>query len=368
VWINAHNMFDAAAGFGGYKRSGFGRDGGREGLREYVAEKWKKCPRVALSSLKERTPTPKWEADTPHCALPNPSVDRTFKLFIGGAQKRPDGGYGKVAYAGDGATPYALVPSANRKDMRDAVAAALKAQPGWANKTGFLRSQILYYLAENLQQRSKQLTEELMVSGSSEKEAAEEVAACVRVLFRHAATADKYGGEVKEVGVSGGGCGTTVIAVHEPIGVIGMVFPETPALLPLVASVAAALSRGNAVVCVVPQRRPTAAMTLYQVIEASDVPAGVLNLLSGPRRHLASQMALHDDVGSVWAFANPQCPKEMEMLRSIEFESASNLKRTWCCREGRNWLDTEQGAGKEFLEQATHVKNIWMTGGETFAN
>ena len=210
VWINCHNMFDAAAGFGGFKQSGYGRDGGKEGLYEYVKPRWQ--GKVRLSDLKVDLAKfgAAYKADGPginggngESSSDQLAVDRTYKLYYGGSQKRPDGNYSRVIRNVEGRV-MAQVGEANRKDVRNAVEAARKAQAGWAKKSPFNRQQILYYLAENLDIRRRGFARLLVeVSGVSQAEADQEVAESVARLFYWAAWADKYGGAVQETQLYG---------------------------------------------------------------------------------------------------------------------------------------------------------------------
>src|SRR5262249_32378785 len=145
VWVNCTNLFDAACGFGGYRESGYGREGGREGLLEYMEPKWlKQAPKLPTSTA---GPSEKLE---PAAEASAPSIDRTVKLYIGGKQARPDSGYSFPVRAADGRL-LGEAPLGNRKDIRNAVEAARKAE-GWAKTTAHNRAQVLYYCAENLSQ------------------------------------------------------------------------------------------------------------------------------------------------------------------------------------------------------------------------
>ncbi|MEP7294267.1 MAG: aldehyde dehydrogenase family protein, partial [Chloroflexota bacterium] len=157
VWVNSTNLFDAAAGFGGYRESGFGREGGREGLFEYVRPKWQERPRPATIIEKngKKNGTASLAVDSIPAPLNGhtngnaiPPVDRTAKLFIGGAQKRPDGNYTRPVFGASGEV-VGQVAEGNRKDIRDAVEAARKVE-NWGYRTGHTRAQILYYIGENL--------------------------------------------------------------------------------------------------------------------------------------------------------------------------------------------------------------------------
>ena len=209
VWINCHNMFDAAAGFGGFKQSGYGRDGGKEGLYEYVKPVWQQSVKISDSTVDLKKFGASYTADGPGINGGNgdsghdTSVDRTYKLYYGGAQKRPDGNYSRVIRNVEGRV-MAQIGESNRKDVRNAVEVALKAQPGWAKKSPFNRQQILYYIAENLDIRrrgfARRLTE---LTGMTGAEADREVSDSVARLFYWASWADKFGGAVQETQLYG---------------------------------------------------------------------------------------------------------------------------------------------------------------------
>ena len=353
IWINSTNLFDAAAGFGGYRESGFGREGGKEGLYAYLRPKWQARAKPDLGE-----PPSDWGAQvpTPPLALggaqQRASIDRTAKLYIGGAQKRPDGNYTMpvlspagilVGQAGDG----------NRKDIRNAVEAARKAK-NWAYYAPHNRAQILYYIAENLAARQTEFAERIVtMTEAPPEEADREVAASIERLFHWAAFADKCGGAVQETTLRG-----LVAAIHEPVGVIGIACPDAPPLLAFVSLAAAAIARGNTVVCLPSPRYPLSATDLYQVFDTSDLPAGVVNIITGERDHLVKTLVEHDDVDSVWYFG------DAEGSRQVEARSAHNIKRAWVSYgAARDWHDPVQGAGAEFLHESIQVKNIWVPTG-----
>ncbi|HUF12341.1 MAG TPA: aldehyde dehydrogenase family protein [Longimicrobiales bacterium] len=371
VWINCTNLFDAASGFGGYRESGFGREGGREGLYEYVKPAWEKEAasseggRVVGAALTgagagagagagDRQAHAR-EGDfltSPHLTSPLPGIDRTAKLYIGGKQARPDGGY---SYPIDGADGRALGEASlgNRKDIRNAVEAANKASRKWAATTGHLRGQILYYLAENLAARADEMARRIDLM-TGDRSGAREVDATVRRLFAYAAWADKYDGAVHHTPFR-----NVTLAMPEPIGVLGLVAPEAPSLLGFVSVVAPAIARGNTVVAVPSQRLALAATDFYQVLDTSDVPAGVVNIVTGRRDELAAVLAAHDDVAGMWYFGDADGSAEVERL------SAGNMKRTWVGHGiKRDWYEARQGEGPEFMREATQVKNIWVPYGE----
>ncbi len=343
VWVNSTNLLDAAAGFGGYRASGYGREGGREGLWEYVRRAESK-PVVASTSA----PLPVSVADAgPRNGLP--PLDRTPKLYIGGKQARPDSGY-SVPVCDPQGKVIGEVGEGNRKDVRNAVEAA-RAGTGWAKSSGHNRAQVLYYLAENLAARSAEFAARLVqMTGQSEASARQEVELSLDRCYFYAAWADKYDGAVHNTALR-----NVTLAMNEPLGVIGLACPTATPLLGLFSLVLPAIAMGNVVVVIPSELHPLSATDLYQVLETSDVPAGVVNILTGKRDGLAEVLALHDEVTSVWYFGTPVGSAK------IEHASAGNLKRTWVHTEDAfDWLDPDSGQGKEFLREATQVKNIWI--------
>ena len=361
VWINSTNLFDAAAGFGGYRESGFGREGGKEGMYEYLkadhgsetddlaaGRAAKMSARASKNSASVRPI--KRAAELDDADRGGPPVDRTAKLFIGGKQARPDSGY-SVRIAGTDGRVLGEVGEGNRKDIRNAVEAAHSALGGWSKATGHNRAQILYYIAENLAARSVEFAARISALTGEDGEA--EVDACVQRLFTYGAWADKYDGLVHQVPLRG-----VALAMNEPIGVMGVVCPDDAPLLGLVSLIGPAICVGNTVVAIPSERSPLAATDFYQVLETSDVPAGVINIVTGPKDALAKTLAEHDDVDAVWYFGSH------EGVKAVELASAGNMKRTWASFEARSWVVRTEGEGRDFLREATQVKNIWIPYGE----
>ncbi len=358
VWVNCTNMFDASSGFGGYRESGFGREGGKEGLYEYVRPTWKnettkhsKKFHIAIQSTET--------AEDNETAFHNgtieslPSIDRTPKLFIGGKQVRPDSGYSRDVFNVKGRV-VGEVGEGNRKDIRNAVEAAHAAK-GWSTGTTHNRAQILYYIAENLASREAEFAHRIVQqTGRIYSDAFEEVQATLSRLFSYAAWADKFEGVVHRPPLRG-----VVLAMHEPMGVVGIACPDDYPLLALVSLAAPAIAMGNTVVVVPSQQSPLSATDCYQVFETSDVPAGVVNIVTGERDSLSLVLAEHDDVDAMWYFGSAEGSKR------VEFASAGNMKRTWVSNgHDRDWLNVPQSEGREFLREATQVKNIWVPYGE----
>ena len=337
IWVNATNLFDAAAGFGGTRESGFGREGGWEGLLGHLRPARRTKPLAQLKPL----PEPK--------EITVDSLDRTAKLYIGGKQARPDGGYSRPVVSPRGKF-LGHASLANRKDIRSAVEAAHAAK-GWSHTTGHLRAQILYYIAENLSARAAEFAARLRDLTGKPGEA--EVDASIRRLFTYAAWADKYDGTAKSVPIRG-----TALAMNAPIGAVGALCPDEAPLLGLVSAMAPLIAMGNACVLVASEPCPLAATDFYQVLETSDVPAGVVNILTGSHAELAKPLAGHLDLGAIWSFSSTP------LSAVIETESAGNLKRTWVNHaRTRDWFSAE-GEGREFLRAATEIRTVWIPWGE----
>ncbi|NKB28531.1 MAG: aldehyde dehydrogenase family protein [Rhodobacteraceae bacterium] len=340
VWVNATNLFDAAAGFGGVRESGFGREGGWEGLLAYTK------PRRKLKDITKLASVP--EPENPKVS----GLDRTAKFYIGGKQARPDGNYSRAVWSQNGRL-LGHAGLGNRKDIRNAVEAA-RAAAGWSKTTAHLRAQILYYIGENLSARADEFATRIRdLTGTGAKSAEAEVAASINRLFTYAAWADKYDGAAKPVPLRG-----VALAMHEPVGVIGAFCPDEAPLLGLISAMAPAIAMGNRTILVASNPFPLAATDFYQILETSDVPAGVVNILTGDHAELAPQLAGHMDVDAVWSFSSA------DLSATIEREAAGNLKRAWVNHgKSRDWLGAD-GEGKSFLAAATEVKTIWVPYGE----
>ena len=339
VWINGTNMFDAACGFGGYRESGFGREGGREGLGEYLTKPAGKSADLAPSKPAATTTT-----------MDAGGIDRTAKLYIGGKQVRPDGGYSMPVVDPKGRL-VGEVGVGSRKDIRDAVSAAHAAK-GWASATGYNRSQVLYFFAENLDARADEFAARIAaLTGASARNARAEVDLSVERLFALAGLADKYEGRVHHPPAR-----AVTLALHEPVGVVGIVASDDQPLLGLISLIAPALAMGNCVVAVPSARHALVATDLYQVMETSDLPSGAVNIVTGPSAELAKVLAMHDDVDGLW------CVADNETCRVVEAESAGNLKRVWT--SGGKSVDWTSTPHDLLLPRAVEVKNIWVPFGD----
>ncbi|KAK7107473.1 aldehyde dehydrogenase family 16 member A1-like [Littorina saxatilis] len=364
VWINSHNTVDAAAGFGGAKQSGSGRVGSRRGLLEYVQPSWAQREAPGAQGLNLHTfgstvgPRPSDAAAVGGASGDSPAIDQTHKLYYGGVQKRPDGQYSRPVLTSDGKV-MGQVSEATRKDVRNAVEAAGKAVAGWSKRPGHNKAQILYYIAENMELQKNNLAECIEVmTGQAKGQGQKEVELALERLFFWAAYCDKYGGSVQEVPMYG-----TVFETNESVGIIGVACPDAQPLLSFVSLFAAAISRGNAVIMIPSEKHPLAAIQLYQVFDTSDLPGGVVNILTGNKDHLTRVLSEHHDVQAVWYFGSAEGSK------FVEHAAAENVKRTWVNNgHERDFATPCQGQGEEFLFQSTQPKTVWIPMGEIFAN
>jgi aldehyde dehydrogenase (NAD+) len=346
VWVNCTNLFDAACGFGGYRESGYGREGGREGLLEYLEPVWfKNAPPLHATPLAIDQP-PEQPVD-----FAAPPIDRTVKLYIGGKQARPDSGYSVEVRGTDGRL-LGEASVGNRKDIRNAVEAARKAE-GWGKAPAHNRAQVLYYVAENLSQRREEIARRLSAV-VGKKQADAEVTLGIERIFSYAAWTDKYDGAVHNPPFR-----NVALAMKEPIGTVGVVCPTDAPLLGFLSLVMPAIASGNTVIAIPSEKYPLITGDLYQVFETSDLPDGVINLVTGRATELLKTLAEHDDVDAVWCFTDEASAVAAKSL------SVGNLKQVFT-NEGRaiNWFDVKQGEGRWFLDHTVQVKNVWVPYGE----
>jgi aldehyde dehydrogenase (NAD+) len=346
VWVNCTNLFDASCGFGGYRESGYGREGGREGLVEYLEPRWfKSAPTLPVA----KAPEPAGSEKLAESSVP--AIDRTVKLYIGGKQARPDSGYSMEVRGPDGRL-LGEAPLGNRKDIRNAVEAARKAE-SWAKSTAHNRAQVLYYSAENLAQRRDEIVRRLAVV-VGEKQAAAEVDLGIERIFSYAAWTDKFDGAVHNPPFR-----NIAIAMREAIGTVGIICPVEAPLLGFLSLVMPALAVGNTVIAVPSERYPLITGDLYQLFDTSDLPGGAVNIVTGYASQLLKTLAEHDDIDAIWCFGDePQAA-------AAKSASIGNLKQVFT-NEGRaiDWFNPKLAEGRWFLEHATQIKNIWVPYGE----
>ena len=340
VWINSTNMFDASAGFGGYRESGFGREGGEEGLLDYLTYSDK-----MLNNISDKKKIKKIKINKNSTI----NIDRTRKLYIGGAQKRSDSGYDKQIYSSN--TLIGQVPLGNRKDIRDAVEAAAN-EKKWKGMSAHGRAQVLYYAAENLELRKQEFAQTIFeMTGENGND---EVEKALETIFYFASWADKFEGAIHNVPIRG-----VSLAMKEPLGVIAIICPDNDPLLSFIHLVFSALSMGNTVVVVPSEKNPLCATDMYQIFETSDFPSGSVNIVTGNKDELSETLSMHMQVDGIWYFGSQEGSKK------IEENSISNLKQTWV-NNGVSyyWSNLPKEIKIKPLYKSTQIKNIWIPYGE----
>jgi len=276
-------------------------------------------------------------------------VAKTYKIYIGGKFPRTESGRYFSLHSADG-TVIANVCRGSRKDFRNAVVAARSAFGGWSASTAYLRGQILYRIAEMLEGRSEQFAGELVLQGVSKRRAVKEVEASIDRLIYYAGWSDKYQQIFSSVNpVSSSHFNFSVL---EPTGVVGVMAPENSSLLGLISNIAPVIVGGNTCVVLASESQPLCAVSLAEVLHASDVPAGVVNLLTGYRDELREQFASHMDVNAV-VF----CDGDAEISTIIQEKAADNIKRV-ISRCDRDW-SSNNSQNPYLINDTQETKTTW---------
>jgi acyl-CoA reductase-like NAD-dependent aldehyde dehydrogenase len=284
--------------------------------------------------------------------VPRLSVRKTYKLYINGEFPRTESGrsYPVKTKGGD------LLANAcrgSRKDLRNAVQAARKAQPVWSGKTAYNRGQILYRIAEVCESRAGELSDELRRQGSTAAEARKEVDRVIERWVYYAGWSDKYPQVFGSVNPVAGPYYN--FTVPEPTGVAGIVAPEEPALLGLVSRIAPAIVGGNTVVAITSETRPLPAITLAEAFANSDVPAGVINLISGFKSELVPWLAAHMDVNAIDATGVAG-----DALAAVQKAAAENVKRfVHFDADEIGWTDERRSQSPYAIFEFQEMKTVW---------
>lgn len=345
-WVNCTQVFDAAAGFGGTRQSGHGREGGFEGIYAVTKE---------IDDPSSATPEPSLEDSDDAQAmamiksLMPDGLNQTERFLVGGSLARPDGARSFSITSPDG-MHLGDVGDANRKDVRNAVKAAFGAKGKWAQAGGDMRRKVLMFLAEKMQKRAFELAVGIKrQTGCTLQQAMAEVTLSIERLFYWASWATNYGGTVQTVAQTD----MQVVATNEPIGVISILCPDNHPLLGLINTLGPALAMGNTVVAIAGKYALTA-MTLVEILLGKDVPDGVINILtSADPDARAVNLAKHSAVDAVWCYGKPETVAEVEKV------SVCNMKRT-DAQDGStvDWLGSN-GTSMDWLRKATQVMNTW---------
>lgn len=281
------------------------------------------------------------------------AIQKTYKLFIGGKFPRTESGrYLNLCHPRSG-KHLASYCQASRKDLRDAVVAARKAQPGWAAMSPYLRGQILYRIAEMLEGRAASVATEISeCSGTSALSARSEISATIDRILYYAGWADKYSqvfGSTNPVSSS-----HFNFSNHEPTGVVAAICPDKPALLALATIMVPIILSGNSVIVLASEKFPLPAITLSEVIATSDVPGGVVNILSGNRDELAVHFAKHMDINAIIDGSG-----DNEIAATLKKGSSTNLKRIAVRKLRDGEWSGKKGQNPYFILDSAELKTIW---------
>ncbi|KAJ8251073.1 hypothetical protein GJAV_G00216950 [Gymnothorax javanicus] len=363
VWVNSHSVFDPSLSLSGTKHSGNCTNGGPGGLFQFL--------RPAVSSPPSRSspqpvdyPTFGTATTQPPLAGAGESGDPSrspwsYLHSVGGRLCKAESGSSVAIRAPDGSV-IAYCPDGGRKDVRNAVEAAIKSQPSWKKRGAVSRSQSLSSLAEALELKKRDVALSLQAQiGVLLEEAEMEVELSVSQLCDWAAHCDTEGGGVQSLPQSG-----SALSFPEPIGVMGVVLPDRSPLLSLVSLLGAALSMGNAVVLVPSEKYPLPALEFIQVLQSSAVPEGVVSIITGRRDQLTRALANHSVIQAIWYWGS------REGCQYLQYTCCSPLKRLWLHAEeegdegrrdgGRDWAVSHSSLMEEMWRQATQWKSVWV--------
>lgn len=274
---------------------------------------------------------------------------KTYKIYIGGKFPRTESGRNYSAHSTAG-NKIANVCLSSRKDFREAVVAARNAQSGWASRPAFNRSQILYRIAEMLEGRKSQFVDEMILQGMPKQAANKEITCSVDRLVYYAGWCDKYQqifSTVNPVASS-----HFNFSVPEPMGVVGLIAPVDSALLGLVSVIAPAIAGGNTCVALASETMPLCSITFGEVLHSSDVPGGVVNILTGKIKELIPHFSKHMDVNAI-----VYCGEDKSVIAQIKSNSVSNLKRT-IIQKNSNWMGNN-AEGPYFIIDTQEIKTTW---------
>ena len=277
---------------------------------------------------------------------------KTYKMYVDGDFPRSESGrtYPALDHRGE---IIARVAAGTRKDLRHAVRCARKAQAGWAGRSGYNRGQILYRIAEMVEDRAPTFVAHIRATGVGGGSARREVARAVDRLVWYAGWADKYQQVMGNLNPVSGPFFN--ISTPEPTGVVGVIAPETPALLGLVSRLAPVIVSGNTAVVLAAERWPIPAITFSEAMATADVPPGVVNVLTGPKSGMVPYLASHLDVNAIDAYgADP------EMMTGLEQAASGNVKRVVRPPEGRiDWMVDRAAQSPYFISAFTEIKTVW---------
>ncbi|XP_066498768.1 aldehyde dehydrogenase family 16 member A1 isoform X2 [Hoplias malabaricus] len=357
IWVNSHSVTDPSLTQCGRRDSGNCTDGGREGLYQFLRPSLSpSLPRSTPSSLEYST----FGSGASTFMIPEAcsvsSVSRSCSQFVGGKQCKADSGCSRAVQAPGGAV-LAYCPDGGRKDVRNAVEAALKVHPGWLKKSPAARALSLFSLSDSLEKKKRDMAASIQAqTGLSVEEAEKEVELSISRLSDWAARCDKLRGEMPLLPQTG-----CALSASEPVGIVAVVLPDAKPLLSLVSLLGAAISTGNAVILVPSEKYPLPALDFIQVLQASDLPAGLVSVITGGKNQLTQALANHSEIQAIWYWGSK------EGCQFLQYTCCSPLKRLWLhCEEeedgdvGRYWSLSSPSLQEEMWREAVVWKSVWI--------
>uniref|UniRef100_A0A665VG82 Aldehyde dehydrogenase domain-containing protein n=1 Tax=Echeneis naucrates TaxID=173247 RepID=A0A665VG82_ECHNA len=351
VWVNSHSVTDPGLPISGHKDSGTCTDGGQAGLYQFLRSSCTSSPPLPRSSPVSMDYTKFGIAASPVLIPDNTDAAR---YFVGGKACKSDSGCSVAVQAPGGGSVLAYCPDGGRKDVRNAVEAAIKVQPGWMKKSPTARAQSLYFLAKGLEAKRRDIAMSITSQlGLSMDDAEKEVDLSAARLSDWAAYCDKIQGETLPMPQSG-----TALSIPEALGVVGLVLPDKNPLLSMVTLLGAAIATGNAVVMVPSQKNPLPVLAFIQVLQSSDLPVGLVNVISGRRDQLTVALANHSVIKAIWYWGSA------EGCQYLQHTCTSPLKtlRLFCQKEngGMNWTQSHPSLLEEMWRNAVQWKSVWI--------
>uniref|UniRef100_A0A667YFY3 Aldehyde dehydrogenase 16 family, member A1 n=1 Tax=Myripristis murdjan TaxID=586833 RepID=A0A667YFY3_9TELE len=360
VWVNSHSMSDPCLPASGHKDSGTCTDGGQEGLYQFLQpSSSSSSPPLPRSSSISMDYSNFGTATSP-AVIPNgsdpASAPKSYLQFVGGKSCKSESGSSVAVQSPEGTTVLAYCPDGGRKDVRNAVEAAIKVQPGWMKKSMSARAQSLHSLAKGLEAKRRDIAASINAqTGLSLEEADKEVELSIARLSDWAACCDKIQGGAPPVPQSG-----FALSLPEALGVVGVVLPDNRPFLSMVTLLGAAIAMGNAVVMVPSQKHPLPALAFIQVLQSADLPAGLVNIITGSRDQLTAALANHSVLKAIWYWGNA------EGCQYLQYTCTSPLKTLWlhCQKEekdgGMDWTQLRPSHKEEMWRKAVQWKSIWI--------
>ncbi|XP_068593136.1 aldehyde dehydrogenase family 16 member A1 [Cebidichthys violaceus] len=357
VWVNSHSVSDPCLPVSGHKDSGTCTDGGQEGLYQFLRPSSSSYPPLPRSSPVFLDYS-KFGTATSPAIIPDDSdsasAPKVHLQFVGGKPCKSVSGCSVAVQSPGGGGVLAYCPDGGRKDVRNAVEAAVKVQPGWMKKSPSARAQSLYSLAKGLEAKRRDLAASINAqTGLSMDEADEEVELSIARLSDWAAYCDKIQGGTPPLPQCG-----SALSLPEALGVVGIVLPDNTPLLSMVTLLGAAVGNGNAVVMVPGQKHPLPALAFIQVLQSSDLPAGLVNIITGSRDQLTVALATHSVIKAIWYWGSA------EGCQYLQYSCTSPLKtlRLSCQKEdgGKDWARSHPSLLEEMWRSGVQWKSVWI--------